>query len=89
MFGLFVLWARKRVATQALCIAFDDKEVAAGVMDLHPRIKYSICEPTNLSEGKDGLIADSRGSLRLRQRSLTPNALYPSGSSSILGRAAK
>src|SRR5882757_2583987 len=37
-------------------IEFDDKNVIAGVMDLHPRVKYSMSEPTNLSEGKDGLI---------------------------------
>jgi N-acetylglucosamine repressor len=37
-------------------IEFDDKQVVAGVLDLHPRVKYSISEATNLSEGRDGLI---------------------------------
>lgn len=37
-------------------VEFDDKEVVAGVMDLHPRIKHIVSEPTNLDEGKDGLL---------------------------------
>jgi N-acetylglucosamine repressor len=38
-------------------IEFDDKQVVAGVLNLHPRVKHSVSEPTNLSEGKDGLIS--------------------------------
>lgn len=37
-------------------IEFDDKQVVAGVLNLHPRVKHSISEPANLTEGKDGLI---------------------------------
>jgi predicted NBD/HSP70 family sugar kinase len=37
-------------------IEFDDKQVVAGVLSLRPRVKHSVSEPTNLSEGKDGLI---------------------------------
>jgi predicted NBD/HSP70 family sugar kinase len=37
-------------------IEFDDKQVVAGVLNLQPRVKYSVSEPTNLSQGKDGLI---------------------------------
>ena len=37
-------------------IEFDDKQVVAGVLNLHPRVKHWVSEPTNLSEGKDGLI---------------------------------
>lgn len=37
-------------------IEFDDKKVVAGVMNLQPKVKHSVSESTNLSEGKDGLI---------------------------------
>ena len=37
-------------------IEFDDKKVVAGVLNLEPKVKHSISEPTNLSEGKEGLL---------------------------------
>jgi N-acetylglucosamine repressor len=37
-------------------VEFDDKQVVAGVLNLHPRVKHLVSEPTNLSEGKDGLL---------------------------------
>lgn len=37
-------------------IEFDDKQVVAGVLNLHPQVKRSVSEPTNLSEGKEGLV---------------------------------
>jgi predicted NBD/HSP70 family sugar kinase len=37
-------------------IEFDDKQVVAGILNLQPKVKYSISEPTNLGEGKDGLV---------------------------------
>ena len=37
-------------------IEFDDKKVVAGILNLDPKVKHSISEPTNLGEGKDGLL---------------------------------
>jgi len=37
-------------------IDFDDEEVVAGVMDLHPRLRATVSEPVHLKEGREGLI---------------------------------
>jgi len=55
-------------------IEFDDKEVVAGILNLHPRVKHSVSEPTNLGEGKDGLI---RQLLSIVTRVITDAGLAP------------
>jgi predicted NBD/HSP70 family sugar kinase len=44
-------------------IEFDDKEIVAGVMNLRPQIKRTIHEPTNLSEGREGLLTQLQSSV--------------------------
>src|SRR5579872_1534066 len=40
-----------------VAVEFDDEKITAGILDLHPRVKYMISEPTDLGGGPDGLIA--------------------------------
>jgi predicted NBD/HSP70 family sugar kinase len=37
-------------------IDFDDETVSAGIMDLHPRVRATVAEPTRLEGGREGLL---------------------------------
>lgn len=62
-------------------IEFDDKTVTAGVLDLHPRIKHHISEPTNLSEGREGLIRQLLSSVSrvIREAEVDPSHMIGIG----------
>lgn len=59
-----------------LGIEFDDEVATAGVMDLHPRVKRSVSEPTNLSSGREGLIEQLRSLVRkaMQAAGVDPNS---------------
>lgn len=60
-------------------IDFDDEQVVAGVMDLHPRLRATVSEPVQLNEGREGLI---RQLVSLMHKVIEKAGLKPS---SLLG----
>jgi predicted NBD/HSP70 family sugar kinase len=55
-------------------VEFDDELIAAGVTDLAPHITHQVTEPTNLSDGADGLV---RQLLDITRRALGEAGLGP------------
>ncbi|MGH9452651.1 MAG: ROK family protein [Terriglobia bacterium] len=62
-------------------IGFDDEDVLASVMNLHPKVKLTVRERTHLDEGIDGLISQlvSCAQEAIRQASIHPSSVIGVG----------
>ncbi len=62
-----------------LGVEFDDESVVTGVMDLRPKVKHSIEEPTYLKGGREGLIKQLKSCVRRAMRDINVDAKSPVG----------
>jgi len=56
-------------------IEFDDQQILAGLMDLHPTVVTVISEPTDLSRGRDGLLDQLK---RIARKAIQAAGIDPS-----------
>lgn len=62
-------------------IEFDDEKILVGVMDLHPTLRHLVTEPTNLSGGRDGLLAQLKACAKkaIKEAGINPSEVVGIG----------